>query len=271
MFERAQLSGNSKSSTFRHNNHWMVDVFAAGGGATAVGGSQMRPDRSFKFENGKLIVETDVAADIDEYSGGESPDFSAWPEITVSTASSPVGYNYGPTPGKHIDDNLYAYGRFGGYDTVGVRLTGTQPISALYDTSQQGFPCGRVWELSWFQDGTGQCNPDQNANITNYPWTHTRSCAGTDPDTNCRDRYRWELSRDNIVLYANGFKLIEFNATAGHHLLPDAMLNGDVYVYLSDTVYRAPEHVVRFHWDRVAVNPSTGPTPSPTCVPAHPC
>ena len=99
-----------------------------------------------------------------------------------------------------------------------------------------------------------------------------RTCSGTDPDTNCRDRFRWELTQDQITLYVNGRKLMEHTAVAGKHLVPDALLNGDVYVYFSDQVYKVPAgKVVRFHWDRVAVNPSTGPTPSPTCTPAAPC
>jgi hypothetical protein len=266
-FEVSSLDSNARTNTFRHNDHWMVDVFAPGGG---VGGSMMRPDRAFRFENGKLVVETDVAADIVEYEG------FAWPEITVSTASSPDGQPYGPTPARSTGDDLYAYGRFGGYDTVGIRLTGSQPIMAYYDTSERGFACGRVWELSWFQDGTGQCDPDQNATIWGgfdgaAPGA-VRTCRGDDPDVNCRDRFRWELTRDQITLYANGRKLMEHTAVPGKHLVPDAILNGDVYVYFSDSVYQPPsDRVIRFHWDRVAVNPSSGLTASPTCTAAAPC
>jgi hypothetical protein len=266
-FEVSSLSANSKTATFRHNNHWMVDVFAPGGG---VGGSMMRPDRAFKFENGKLIVETDVAGGIEDYEG------FAWPEITVSTASAPDGFNYGPTPAKSTGDDLYAYGRFGGFDTVGIRLTGARPIMAYYDTTERGFACGRVWELSWFQDGSGQCDAAKDADIWGGgEWAApgaVRSCRGTDPDTNCRDRFRWELTQDKITLYANGRKLMEHTAVAGRHLVPDSILNGNVYVYFSDSVYQPPsDKVVRFHWDRVAVNPTTGPTASPTCTPAKPC
>jgi hypothetical protein len=267
-FENASLPDNGKTATFRHNNHWMADVWAPNGG---VGGSYLRPDRSFRFQNGKLIVETDVAAGIKDYQG------FAWPEITVSTSSSPEGENYGPTPGRSIGDDLYAYGRFGGYDTIGIRLTAdARPIMAYYDNTERGFPCGRVWELSWFQDGTGQCNPDQNATVWGGgEWAApgaVRNCQGTDPDVNCRDRFRWELSQDVITLYANGRKLMEHTATAGHHLVPDAMLNGDNYVYMADSVYQPPAgKVVRFHWDTLKINPLTGPSASPTCTPQVPC
>jgi len=266
-FEVSSLAAGSRTATFRHADHWMVDVYAPNGG---VGGSMMRPDRSFKFENGKLIVETDVAADIVEYEG------FAWPEVTVSLASAPDGFNYGPTPAKSTGDDLYAYGRFGGYDTVGIRLTGARPIMAYYDSTERGFACGRVWELSWFQDGTGQCDPDQNATIWGGgEWAApgaVRTCSGNDPDINCRDRFRWVLTRDVITLYANGRKLMEHTAVSGKHLIPDSILNGDVYVYFSDSVYQPPSgKTVRFHWDRVAVNVSGAPTASPTCTNDHPC
>jgi hypothetical protein len=266
-FEVSSLGSNGSTNTFRHNNHWMVDVYAPGGG---VGGSMMRPDRSFRFVDGKLVVETDVAADIVEYEG------FAWPEVTVTTASSPDGQAYGPTPARSTGDDLYAYGRFGGYDSVGIRLTGARPIMAYYDASERGFPCGRVWELSWFQDGSNQCTADKDATTWGGgEWAApgaVRTCRGDDPDVNCRDRFRWELTRDKITLYANGIKLMEHTAVAGKHLVPDAILNGDVYVYFSDSVYQPPsDRVVRFHWDRVSVNPATGLTASPTCTPAEPC
>ena len=68
---------------------------------------------------------------------------------------------------------------------------------------------------------------------TNGQWAHrdVRTCRGADPDTNCRDRFRWELTRDKITVYANGVKLLEHTAKAGKHLVPDSILNGDLYVY----------------------------------------
>jgi hypothetical protein len=251
-FEKSSLQ-TGRTGTFRHNNHWMVDVLASNG---QVGGSQMRPDRSFRFENGKLVVETDVAAGIEDYDG------FAWPEITVTTASSPASQAYGPTPAKSVGDDLYAYGQFGGYDSIGIRLTGARPIEAYYDDTQRGFPCGRVFELSWFQDGsspgTGECPKARQFTIWGGgEWAApgaVRFCAGTDPDINCRDRFRWELTKTSITLYANGRKLMEHTALPGFGL-PDRFINSPVYVYFSDWVYQGPNRVVRFHWDRVAVNP----------------
>jgi hypothetical protein len=249
-FERSSLPGSARTGHFRHNNHWMVDVYAPG----KVGGAQMRPARSFRFANGKLVVVADVAAGIDEY-------FDMWPEITVTTASSPAASSLGrvgPTPARSIGDNLYAYGQFGGYDALGIRLTGNRPTVAYYDNTERGFSCGRLFELSWFQDGSGSCGSPRQFNIWGGgEWAAPgalRHCRGTDPDINCRDLFRWELTTTSITLYVNGRKYMEHTALPGFGL-PDRFVNADLYVYFSDWVYQPPNHVVRFHWDRVAINP----------------
>jgi hypothetical protein len=256
-FEGSSLGGTGKTGHFRHNEHWMADVYAPG----QTGGTQMRPDRSFRFENGKLVVEAVVAASISGYDG------FAWPEITVTTASSPAASSrgrVGPTPGTSIGDDLYAYGQFGGEWAVGIRLHGRRPIAALYDDTHRGFPCGRVWEISWFQDGfspgTGECpKADQFDTYGGGEWVSGAdftSCTDQDPDTFCRNRFRWELSQSKITLYVNGVKYMEHTALPGVKALPDVMVNSAVYVYFSDWVYQTvPNRVVRYHWDRVAINP----------------
>jgi hypothetical protein len=83
-------------------------------------------------------------------------------------------------------------------------------------------------------------------------------CHGTDPDTNCRDRFRLELTRDSLTLHVNGVNY--FAATqlpAGKTM--DARINTDVYAYFGSWIYRPSADTVRFHWDRVAVNPGTPP------------
>src|SRR5262252_1890714 len=49
------LSGRYiQTQHWRQNNHWMVDVF---GTPNDVGGAMMRPNRTFTFQNGKLVIE----------------------------------------------------------------------------------------------------------------------------------------------------------------------------------------------------------------------
>src|SRR5256714_1748366 len=83
VFDSVQNGGSARTQHFTNNNHWMDDN--AGG---FLGGTMLRPNRSFRFENGKLIVEADVAAGISGYmdSGGGG---IAWPEIANPPADSP--------------------------------------------------------------------------------------------------------------------------------------------------------------------------------------
>ncbi|MGH2627289.1 MAG: hypothetical protein ACRDHY_11635 [Anaerolineales bacterium] len=212
---------------FRHNNHWMVDVRA---GEEDLGGASMRPDRSFRFADGMLVVEADVAAGVAGYAG------NAWAEIGISTAAAPTGT---------IVDPLYAYGIFGGEYSLGCRLQPSrEPICALYA------PDGtRVWEVSFFQHEAPTVFGGGPFDDLARAW---RICDGTDPDLECRDRFRLELTRSSIVLYVRGVRYFE---QSGADLLPRELVDGDVYVYFSDWVYRPSANITRFHWDRLAVNP----------------
>jgi hypothetical protein len=234
-----------RTEHFRHNDHWMVDVSgvdADGPEPWNFGGAAVRPDRSFRFQDGKLVVEADVAAGIDEYGG------SAWPEIVVTTAPAPTG----------IVDETYAYGMFKGNWTVGCRLQSSrQPICAMYDdTGRSAGAGGRRFELSFFQHegaaqvfGGGPFSPEADK-----VW---RICHQIDPDLNCRDRFRLELSRDTVTLFVNGTKYMEHRGLPADKQLPDALLQGDVYVYFASWIHKPEAPVTRFHWDRLAVNPST--------------
>jgi hypothetical protein len=231
-----------RSQHFRSNNHWMVDIAGHdqnGGPPWNHGGSMMRPDRTFRFENGRLMIEADVAAGIQAYG------VNAWPEIDISTAPAPTGV---------VVDNGYGYGQFGGDWAMGIRLQPGQraPIAALYR------PDGiRTFEISFFQDagahvfGGGPFSPAQDA-----AWG---VCRSEDPDIVCRDRFRWEITRDTLTLYVNGVKYMEHSGLPPDKQIPDAMMNADLYVYFSDWVYLPQADTVRFHWDRLAVNPTNGP------------
>ena len=50
--------------------------------------------------------------------------------------------------------------------------------------------------------------------------------------------------------------------------LPDAVLNGDVYVYMASWIYKPDSEVVRFHWDRLAINPDDGVATTRSARPA---
>jgi hypothetical protein len=228
---------------FRHADHWMVDVRGrdAPGAEANWGGTAMRPDRSFRYVNGRLVVEADVAAGIAEYGGG------AWPELVVTTAPQPTG----------DADVLYGYGQFRGYWSVGCRLQADRvTICALHDTSAGN---ARVWEVAnhlWEGAQIYGGIPDPAGSDRDRAW---RVCRGTDPDTNCRDRFRLELTRDSLTVYVNGVRYFEASQFPDGKTM-DALVNADVYAYFASWIYRPGADTVRFHWDRVAVNP--GPPPS---------
>jgi hypothetical protein len=207
----------------------------------------MRPNRAFQFEDGKLVVEADVAAGIAAY--GEQS--NAWTEMVITNAPEPTG---------KILTELYTYGQFGGYWSFGCRLAHDGTITcALYNPhgtpgnpQYNGTDDGRVFEMSWFQHVGSHIYNGQFDPVAKDP---LRKCQNTDPDTNCRDRFRLELTKSSVTIYVNGIKYFEQSDLPAEVQFPDAMINNDVYVYFSGWQVRQDATPIRFHWDRLAVNP----------------
>ena len=254
-----------RTQFWRQNNHWMMDLQPRdSSGNGLLGGGMMRPDRSFRFENGKLVVESDVAAGITQYGPGGA---DIWPEVVVTPAAAPTG---------KVLDSLYAYGQFGGTWAFGCRYQPTRvPVCSLYnpdgqpgDRSLFGTPAGRVWEMSSFEQvGTTSFGgfPDTGGPL-DQAW---RTCNGTDPDINCRDRFRMELTKTSVTIYVNGVKY--FEQTGLKVPFPDALVNGNVYVYFAGWEVRQTADTIRYHWDHLAVNPGgelSAAPPPPQAQPA---
>ncbi len=87
------------SQTFQHMDHWMPDVAASTPGGAGI--TMMRPNRTFRAENGVLVVETEYASAIPAYGSNQ-----AWGEIDITTA---------PAPTENRPDGLYAYDWFKGH------------------------------------------------------------------------------------------------------------------------------------------------------------
>ncbi len=260
-FDRTGSSPPEQGEHWINQNHWMTDVQ---GGFT--GGSSLSPDRSFKFEDGMLVVEGDFAAGIPEY--GEQ----TWGEITISTAAEPTGA---------IADPLYAYGQFGGEWAAGCRLTSARrPVCAVVAPDQahmatvppipgDEFNCHRnedrgehrLLEVSWFQEcGTTHVGGAESAPNGDF-W---RVCESDGPDMACRDRFRLEVRKDGLTLYVNGALYFEDSGWPAAYQIPDSAIAGDWYAYQSNWQHRAGSRAFRYHWDRFAVNPADGPTASDT-------
>jgi hypothetical protein len=235
------------SRAFINQNHWMVDA-AAG----SNGGLLIRPDRSFRFEDGKLVVEADVAAGLPAYGD------SASAEIDITTAAAPTG---------HVVDAQYGYGQFGGNWTFGCRFQADRQMTcSLFDASGApgdpsvfGNELGRVWQMLPFQhvgvvNFGGQPTGETNAFF--------RECGTNRMDLQCRDRFRLELTKDSVRVFVNGHLYFEQSGIDPKYQLPPEFLNSDVYTYFTSWVNRPLQAAYRFHWDRLAINP-TGPAGDP--------
>jgi hypothetical protein len=246
------------SKFFINNNHWMVDT--AGG---QMGGAVMRPDTSFKAENGKLVVEADVAAAIPDYKD------SASVEIDVNAADQPTG--------KTVD-NLYGYGLFGGQWSLGCRFQADRRIfCAMYnpalqpgDSDVDGNENGRVWQMSDFQFVNKADGKHFHANPHGEGGQYWRQCKPNEMDIMCRDRFRLELTKTSLTVYVNGYKYFEQTDLAPKYQIPDELLN-NAYVYFTNWVNRPTAPAYRFHWDRVAINPKDkdGQPAAPTASPSY--
>jgi hypothetical protein len=105
--------------------------------------------------------------------------------------------------------------------------------------------------------------PD-NAGPLDKAW---RTCNGTDPDINCRDRFRMELTKTSVTIYVNGVKYFEQRGLKVP--FPDALVNGNVYVYFAGWEVRQSADTIRYHWDHLAVNPGAGPLTAAPPPPAQ--
>src|SRR5262245_14231082 len=253
VFDRIQNGGTNTTKHFTNNGHWMDDN--AGG---FLGGTLLRPDRSFVMEDGTIVVEHDFAAGITGYRDGGGGDV-AWGEIVISSAPQPTG---------RVVDGLYAYGQFGGRDTFGCRLHAGQALTCAYEAARGGangldaFPCfefspARLIETSGFQ----RCGTTHSGGAADFgaPGQYFRTCdsAAQAPDMMCRDRFRMELKRDGVKVFVNGALYMEDSGWPARNQLP-AQWGTDaepLSVYFADWQTRPTQPAYRFHWDNLAINP----------------
>lgn len=246
VFEAARPSTVTLTRHFMHNGHWMVDVAGKGSlpdeyegdrrdaqDATHWGGGLLRPDRTFRFEDGRLVVEFDMAAGMLAYHDG-------WPEIVVTTAAAPTGIDADPT---------HAIGVFGGAPSVGLRLyTDRTALSSAYDAR------GRIFELSRDRS-EGAAADVGGAPETSALAAAFRLCRPDDPDTACRDHFRVEFATDSLRLWANGTLYFAVSGLPAAKQLPATLTDADVYVYFASWAYLGQAATERFHWGRIAINP----------------
>ena len=242
---------------FSHNNHWMVDIQGDNGPYPTLCGATMRPNRTFRTENGKVTIEFEVASPIagTRDVAGLS---DAWPEFTVTTD---------PTPGNLRQNGTYIYETFAGHWTFGCRMQQSKhPICALYQPAD-GPPAQpyRRWEIN--QNGgdvTSELNGGPATGAIADAW---KGCTSTqDPDVVCRNKHRVEITSTTIKFYVNGVE--GYSAVFLNDEVKN-ILDNPFYVYFGDFAYRIEQDtVVRFHWDRLAINAGSNQTPTPTPSPS---
>jgi hypothetical protein len=252
--------GNGDALHFQHNNHWMVDIESHGSGALI--GAWMRPNRTFRLQSdGTLVVEFEVATPIaDTRENGSLSD--SWPELVISTAPAPPGIQEWGSALRR--NGTYLYEAFPGYWTFGCRMQQSKhPICALYmdDYGTAGTKPSRRWEIN--QNG-GEVSFERGGGPGGLAPDAWKGCNTTqDPDVVCRNKFRWEIRADEVKLYSNGtlFYHAGLINTEMNNIL--RAQNG-FYVFFGDFAYRfEPGRALRFHWDRVAINPAGGTTPPP--------
>jgi hypothetical protein len=260
-------SGRITVGYFVNMNHWMPDI-ADASSYSLDGGSLLSPDRVFHFENGMLIVEADMAAGSDAMQGADT-----FYEIDVSPARAPTGVTVDP---------LYGYGLFGGVGALGCRferaLDGGHIVCAMYDNSTRdaggtdvtggprGLP-GRVWEAQGI--GSTYTAPVVEGGYPQWPIPGTqmrasdvwRQCDYNELDVHCRDRFRIELTRDNLRVFVNGFLVYHIDGlyarnphTGADNRVPLSWQDS-VAAYFTSWINSGIHHPTRWHWDRLAVNP----------------
>jgi hypothetical protein len=265
VFDGLSNGGAVKTRHFVNNNHWMVDMSHDNGGAA------ISPNQAFHFENGKLVLEADVAAGVPSYFSSQGD--IVWPEVVWSTS---------PTPTAKVADGLYLYGHFGGQWTSGCRLNGGRNLICALEADHTikgnndkppcfSAPDARVLEISGFQ----ACGTTHAGFATDFgaPKAAWRQCQPNQMDMYCRDRFRFEWSQDGFVAYVNGMQYAEDSGWPGYAQIPQSIVSGQatVYAFFGEWGDFADTNVYRFHWGRVAVNPhdASGGLQAPSRAPSY--
>lgn len=269
------------SRHFIHSNHWMTDTRSDSGRYGTKLTAWMRPARRFTPKpDGSVVIEFEVAVPI-AGTRGVTGISDSWPEFAITRAPSPSGQQSWGSP--WVRNGLYFYEAFPAthpdgnqYDTFGCRMQQSRrPICAYMRPGSDGAGSpDREWEVN--QNGTdvvpgseyGGAPFNELANV----WA---TCAATDdPDTVCRNTFRITITPATVNGVSTDRLRIDVKKPGGqfvryYEVMPrndrDGSLGqisriidhpGGFYVYFAGVAQMIENDVVlRFHWDRLAVNP----------------
>ena len=256
----------------------MVDLQAQTGQYPTLLAAFMRPDRTFRPVDGVAVIEFEVATPIAGTRDAD-PILDSWPELVLSTAGAPTVTN--PWGSWHRQNGTYLYEGFPQAWTFGCRMQQSRhPICALYRPNVPGTPNfsggpDRLWEIN--QTGgqvTDQFGGDPAEPGLADAWA---VCATSqDPDTTCRNLFRWELSPTRVKLFVK-----QPGATAWTRYYEAGLVDANLgnilnapngfYVFFGDFAYLIENGtILRFHWDRIAINPGGSTTTPPPAIACNP-
>lgn len=272
--------GSCEALHWRHNNHWMADIHAHNGQWPTLCASWLRPNRTFRLENGRLVIEGEVAVPIAGTRATDQIDDS-WPEFTISTAPRPstAQENHWSSPLR--PNGTYLYEAFPRAWTFGCRMQQSRhPICALYNAGEQyAGSTDRQWEINQNGGDVRYEYGGDPASLSAAEAAAWKTCTNVqDPDTVCRNKFRLEFYKDSsniwaFDVYSNG--VLYYRAGLEDNQM-DNIFNAPngFYIYFGAFAYRiSSDTVLRFHWDHLAVNPAgsvTPPSPSPSPATATP-
>lgn len=263
------------AGSFVNTDHWMIDL-ADTSQFRLSGGVLVSPNTGFSFVNGRLSIESDMAAGGDAMGGAD-----AFYEMDITSAPQP----------SFTTDTLYGYGQFGFAGGMGCRFEtaedGGHIVCAMYDgsgrdaggTCTSGVGCppgpGRVWETQGV--GVGYTAASVQGGYPGYviPGTGLRMadvwriCPANVHDLHCRDRMRMEVTRDSVHVLINGYLVYQIDGlyavnphNGADNRIPEAWMQS-VHPYFTSWINNGIHHPVRWHWDWIGVN-----TPSATAAPS---
>lgn len=265
--DNISAGGTTTSQHFIANDYFEVDLAKQ----SNFNGADLSPNQTVHFENGKMVLEADVAASEPGFADSNGAD-EVWPEVVWSTSQA--------LNSDDTNDALYSYGYHKGFWTAGCRIQAHRSLTCaveadhvLSSTTGDQFPCfsvapSRVMEISGHQ----QCGTVHSGFSVDFgaPSNAWRICpAGTvDP---CLDRFRFEWSKAGLVAYVNGIKFAEDSGWPAESQLPDSIVDGSTPIFAHYADWGDfSGGVYRFHWRRIAAQPHNpdgslmGPSASPT-------
>lgn len=198
----------------------------------AGGGALLRSRDPVRFDDGELVIETELVVGLDEYRGDDQ---HAWYELVLTTAGAPTWAR---------TDGLFAKDQFAGEFTLGCRIgmSGNTTCSLMNDSTRGESNGGEIWQTSFVDDAGDEPSvggferPAEDLVFT--------TCGSADAATACADAIAIEFTATTVTIRLNGEVYFE---QRGLPQLPAELVASDLYLYTAVMTSRSPAKLLRFH------------------------